>query len=223
LHIKLCVVSCLYGMRHIPYYVARHNKGLYFMGAQEHTGQHLDLFEGLEDCIRVDRQTAIAQIYEKAINCIEVLNAEWGMNIENPEVRFDLTGACAGQAITGRSHALFPVLRFNLPLAMDNWPDFLETTVPHEVAHLGVRAKWGYRPKPHGKEWAATMTILGVPAARCHVYDVSDHVTRRRPYLYICDCGEHRVSSVRHNKMRRGKVYNCKRCKQPIRYKCKEG
>lgn len=137
------------------------------MSKKKNGNVQLDLFEALSGKVAVDRERARADIVKKVDRCIRLLNEEWGMNIEMPELRFDLKGAHAGQVITEGSDALFPVLRFNLAVAIANWPDFLETTVPHEVAHLGVYAKWGRRPRVHGREWKATMATLGVPAKRC--------------------------------------------------------
>lgn len=132
------------------------------------------------------------------------------------EMRFDLRGKAAGQVrIRARGQYL---IRYNLELLRRGGIDFIERTVPHEVAHVLAYHEHGPNIRPHGAEWQQIMHRLGAEPARCHDYDVSDLSTRRLNYFsYHCGCMEHRLSSIRHNKVAKGQRYLCKRCGEPLR------
>ena len=135
----------------------------------------------------------------------------------DPEIRFDLRGQAAGQfrwPDRGR-----PVLRFNIELARRHTDDFLATTVTHEVAHLITTACHG-RTRPHGAEWRAVMSFLGVSEPRrCHNYAVDISAARRqRRWTYSCDCRQHQISTTRHNRIRTGTTrYHCRICGAPLK------
>ncbi len=140
-----------------------------------------------------------------------------GATAPDPLIRFDLRGQAAGQARWQRTGR--PVLRFNLDIARRHEADFLATTVTHEVAHLVTAACHG-RTRPHGPEWRAVMTYLGIPdAQRCHQYPVEhDRVRRQRRWSYRCDCGEHQLSTTRHRRLQSGShSYLCRRCATVLR------
>jgi SprT protein len=163
----------------------------------------------------IDKNTAKQEINEKLKQCIAELEQSLDVEVMPHEIKFDLRGACAGQVayIPGRRGA---TLRFNLALATENWPDYRERTVPHEVAHLAVASKYGIRKvRPHGPEWQQAMLILGLEPKRCHSYDVSKHKrSRPRPHIYSCECQQHRVSQNIHNKIQAGQKRYCRKCKK---------
>lgn len=130
-------------------------------------------------------------------------------------IRFDLTGKAAGMAMF--PYRGTPVIRYNALLLAENREDFLTRTVPHEVAHVVARQLFGKRIKPHGAEWRQVMQLFGAEASRCHNYDVSRSVRRRlKRYAYRCGCRTHQLSSIRHNRVKRGQTYHCLACKQPL-------
>lgn len=130
-------------------------------------------------------------------------------------IRFDLTGKAAGMALFPRRGT--PVIRYNALLLAENRDDFLKRTVPHEVAHIVARQLFGNRIKPHGGEWRQVMALFGAEASRCHDYDVS-RASRRtlKRYPYRCACRTHQLSSIRHNRVKRGQVYHCVSCRKPL-------
>jgi len=121
-----------------------------------------------------------------------------------PTVKFNQRGMTAGTA-TG---ALWEV-NFNPILLMENQDDFIEQTVPHELAHLidyevnpinhQTEVKWtrrGYRRTKrniHGADFKFIVErVLGADdSTRCHNYDVSRAKVKKRgvKYLYRCTCG----------------------------------
>jgi len=134
----------------------------------------------------------------------------------DPVIRFDLRGRAAGQARFGTRGPW--VIRYNPVLLRANAEDFLISTVPHEVAHLVAFARYGSGIRPHGPEWRSIMHHFGAEPLRCHRYDVSQLGGRSlREFAYHCDCREHRLSSIRHNRVRTGQVYLCRRCATPLR------
>jgi SprT protein len=131
------------------------------------------------------------------------------------EIRFDLRGQAAGQVrLTGPGRAL---IRYNLQLLMENRDHFLAHTVPHEVAHLLAWQRYGPHIRPHGPEWRSLMLGLGADPSRCHTYDTSRIRTRRlQRHTYHCACREYALTSIRHNRIRRGQRYLCRDCGQPL-------
>ena len=134
-----------------------------------------------------------------------------------PELRFDLTGASAGQ-LRWQTGAR-PVIRYNLAIAAAQPEAFIHETVPHEIAHLVTTACFG-RVRPHGPEWRAVMASFGHPhASRCHAFQVPAGPARRqRRWPYRCDCREHELSTTRHNRTQSGRAhYLCRHCGSALR------
>lgn len=141
----------------------------------------------------------------------------FGETIPRPNIKFDLRGLCAGKSGFGKG-----IIRFNVPVAQENTEDFLKQTVPHEVAHWVQRWKYGYdkeRVKSHGWQWRKIMI---------EVYRLSPKVTHRYKvqkvhaiglWDYTCGCMDHQLSTVRHNRAKRGHVYLCKRCHRQLKRK----
>jgi len=91
----------------------------------------------------------------------------------------------------------------------------MTTTVPHEVAHYVADILFGFKNiRPHGKEWQAIMCKLGVEPQVTGNYDLSGiSMKRQRRFTYVCDCMSHELTTVRHNKISRGKAqYFCGKC-----------
>jgi SprT protein len=133
-----------------------------------------------------------------------------------PDICFNLRGRAAGQLridADGRC-----AIRYNPTLLLRYGEDFLKRTVPHEAAHFVAYACHGRGIRPHGPEWQAIMSTFGADPERCHDYDVSGLEARRlRSFVYHCRCGDHQLSSIRHNKVRRGARYYCRRCGDLLR------
>ena len=127
------------------------------------------------------------------------------------EIRFDLRGKSAGQArFPARGQ---PVIRYNPQLLVENGERFLSRTLPHEVAHIIAHRLFGQDIRPHGAEWQAIMQMFGADSNRCHDYDTSRAGTRRLTrYAYHCNCREHALTSIRHNRILAGQVYYCRSC-----------
>lgn len=143
-----------------------------------------------------------------------------GLRLPEPRIRFDLKGLGAGQAQTQpwrwRRHP--DVIRLNPELLQRHPQEMLEETIPHEVAHLVVSRRFGRRAAPHGPEWREVMAAFGVPARPCHTMP-AEPTRRLRRYRYHCACPEGvEMSSIRHNRARRGTRYVCRRCGETLRW-----
>ncbi len=142
--------------------------------------------------------------------------ALWGRRLAPVEVRFDLTGAAAGQY---RPHPS-PCIRYNGMLAALQFEAFCRHTPAHEVAHHVVARLHGPgRTRPHGAEWRAVMQAFGLEPRRCHDYDLGSMPLRRqRRFRYRCACREHELSATRHNRVLRGeRRYLCRACGELLR------
>lgn len=135
-------------------------------------------------------------------------------------IEFDLTGGTSGQYWfpSGKSRSgSHGLLRFNMWIASRNLKEFIQNTVPHEVAHYLVTCIHGRRVKPHGTEWKQIMQeCLGAAASRCHHHEVP------YPYVFRCRCegqaGEYRYTRRGFNNFLRGTVRYCPKCKSGLRF-----
>ena len=78
----------------------------------------------------------------------------------------------------GTAHLQKNELRFNYFMYQQNPAEFLNSVVPHEVAHIVVYQIYGNSVKPHGKEWQAVMfRVFGIRPNRTHTFDVPPQKT----------------------------------------------
>lgn len=133
-------------------------------------------------------------------------------------IDFSLRGHCAAQARVDRRGKSW--LRLNRQLLTENLDDFLTTTIPHEVAHLVVNwqlYKNRQRPQPHGAQWQRVMRdCFGLNPVRCHSYQTTPARVVTRPFLYSCDCQQHRLTRTMHNRINKAGGALCKRCKSHL-------
>lgn len=132
------------------------------------------------------------RVIAKVEQCISTVENHFKINFKKPVISFNVRGTCGGLA----KYRSWEVA-FNPVLLMENVEDFLESTVPHEVAHLATelvyphahRRTFGTKRQPHGPHWASIMNLLGADAKRCHTYDTTNaKVKRSTSYEYKCQC-----------------------------------
>ena len=130
-----------------------------------------------------------------------------------PEISYDLRGLAAGQANYRENK-----IRFNRDLLEKYTHEFVKQTVPHEFAHLVAYQKFSRRIKPHGLEWKSVMIAFGVEPARTHSFKAIPS-RRMERFLYRCECpnSSYELTSIRHNRVKRGNLYLCKKCQSPLR------
>lgn len=135
-----------------------------------------------------------------------------------PAIRFDLSGACAGMAVSRRDAAPYDrrLIRINADLLVDNPIEMIQQTVPHEVAHVVTSALW-VQARSHGREWKSVMQHFGKPPVACHSMDVT-RARRGAQHPYRCACRDiHHLGAVRHKRVLSGRIsYSCPRCRQAL-------
>lgn len=153
----------------------------------------------------VDRNSDLACIEQKVKECITKANRFFGHAFSMPTYNFKQRGKAAGTAHLQRNE-----LRFNAFMYQQRPDEFLNSVVPHEVAHIIVYQIYGLSVRPHGKEWQAVMRkVYNLSPDRTHTFDVPPP---KQSFQYQCDCQTHQFTKLRHNKTLRGTEYICKRC-----------
>ena len=149
----------------------------------------------------------------------ELGNEIYKIDMAKPKVDSSLRGATAGQ-YSRNTHSI----KINLVLFQENFEDYIENTLPHEVAHAVARYMYrdiSRRIMPHGQEWKMVMRDFGKNPRRCHSYDTSSAQSRtvRREYSYSCGCPTpHNFTIIRHRRALNGAVYRCRKCNSPLTY-----
>ena len=160
-----------------------------------------------------------SEIYTRVDHFVAIANEEYHRELEGPHVRFDKRGSCGGTADSNLNE-----LNFNAKLMLENWDEYINQIIPHEVAHLVKNAVYGTSRKgammrSHGGYWAYIMRVFGVNPDRTHDMDVGNVAQPKRKFLYECPCckTEFILSSVKHNKLVRGtKRYSHNTCGETI-------
>ena len=135
----------------------------------------------------------LIKVENELTRCLAIANLHFGLNLLRPALVFDLKGNVAGSANPGRWR-----IRLN-PAYFKNHPrESVETTVPHELAHLvdfvlhpenfvpNGRARGRGRRSLHGPTWKQIMRLFGANPERCHRMGPSPGRRITRRYLYRC-------------------------------------
>jgi SprT protein len=159
-----------------------------------------------------DALSLMQAVNAKVSECLAKAELKYGKSFPFPTVRYTLTGVVAGRAYYYQHK-----IDLNATLLAENQQDFINRTVPHEVAHLIAYRVYGDKIRPHGKEWASVMQTFGLEASRCHSYDVT-RSRRGKSYTYKCKCKTHQLSSIRHKRVCQGLAqYVCNKCNGDIK------
>ncbi|MCK4833657.1 MAG: SprT-like domain-containing protein [Gammaproteobacteria bacterium] len=145
------------------------------------------------------------------------------------DITFDLKGRSAGMyRVRSSKNRMFSFkqphreIRYNPYIFSKYFDDNYASTIPHEVAHYVTDILYGLRNiKPHGKEWKAVMDAFDADASVTADYDLSGIPLKKQSlFTYHCDCREHQLSSIRHNRIKKHRhQYYCRHCKQTLKFK----
>lgn len=156
----------------------------------------------------------------KTTETVSKIEELYGIKFPRPVViKYDLKSArIAGQAIMGRG-----VMRLNPHFLEKYKDDYIERTVVHELAHLGIHEVYtvdkGYRVDGHGPEWKSMMRSLGADPSRCHSFEADEGIGRRKAkYAYQCSncCAEIKVGPTVHKRLQQGELYKTRCCKARV-------
>lgn len=158
---------------------------------------------------------------------IKQATALYNLKYKEVEITFNLKGRSSGMYRVKHFRQRFLLhkkreIRYNPFIFAKYYDDNFATTIPHEVAHFITDIIYGLKNiKPHGQEWQAIMHAFGADASVTANYDLSGiPLKKQTQYTYICQCREHQLSSIRHNKISKRRFqYFCKNCKQVLHYK----
>lgn len=95
--------------------------------------------------------------------CLEKAQSLYGVDFGRVTVTFDLKGSSCGEAVMrphprlGRTFAL----RFNKEALEKDWDMMVESTIPHEVAHLVAYADPKLGASKHNRAWKMIAIKLG--------------------------------------------------------------
>ncbi len=155
------------------------------------------------------------QVREKTLELIRSARQRYRITLQDPDISFDLKGKAAGMVIF--RPGVNAKVRYNQEILNGNAETFMLQTIPHEVAHVIARSRYGAGIKPHGPEWQGIMQDFGAEPKRCHNFSVGSSQSRRMRYFpYRCDCQSHQLSTIRHNRTKKGVVYLCRACGSPL-------
>lgn len=131
------------------------------------------------------------------------------------QIKFNIKGQTAGQVQYKKNNEF--IIRYNPTLLVNGeYKDFLEETVPHEVAHVITHIVYG-KVKPHGSEWKRIMRSFGKNPQTYHNYNLKKSRNVKK-FRYKCKCKHHFVGLKVHKKIHLGYSYSCKKCKNDLIY-----
>lgn len=158
------------------------------------------------------------QVLEQTHHYIKRAGEICGRDFAAIPVLFDLRGRMAGMYRVKNGQRQ---IRYNPHVFAKYFEDNLNVTVPHEVAHYVIDCLHGIRKvRPHGEEWKNLMRLFGADDARTCRYDFSGiPVKSEKRYDYRCGCKTHQLSTRRHNKVLKKRMYYvCKSCGESLSY-----
>ncbi|AEF54764.1 protein of unknown function SprT [Marinomonas posidonica IVIA-Po-181] len=159
------------------------------------------------DCMNTNTSIdlEILELQHQVELCFELAETFFNHKFQPSHCNFKQKGRAAGTA-----HLQKNELRFNHFMYQQDPVEFLNTVVPHEVAHIIVYQIYGTSVRPHGKEWQAVMKkVYQLSPNRTHTFDLPP---TKNSYLYACTCRQHEFTKRRHSRAQKGVEYICKQC-----------
>ncbi|MDO6693670.1 SprT family zinc-dependent metalloprotease [Aliiglaciecola sp. 3_MG-2023] len=157
--------------------------------------------------INPEQQT---RIQRRLIECIQMADRYFNQTFVAPQLLFNQRGNIAGTA-----HLQKNIIKLNATLLKDNFEEFMQTVLPHEVAHIVAFQRFN-RVKPHGIEWQSIMhNVFNLPPRVRHKMDTTK--TQGKMFDYQCKCGTVKLTVRRHNKVvNKQQIYCCRKCQQQL-------
>ena len=143
--------------------------------------------------------------------------------IVNPSISYDLESS--------RSIGLFSIsedkIFLNKHLLIEFGDVYIENVLVHEFCHSvifkiyphQINIKNGKKIMPHGKEFKSVCVLFGNEGkATTSLFKNSQFLKnskrkKQKKYSHSCQCRNHIVSGIKHNRMLKGNNYICKHCK----------
>lgn len=156
----------------------------------------------------MNQAEAIQKTIERVAEVYAIANRTYQTHKFNfPRIQFTIRGKAAGRAYYYQNR-----INLNLKMLLENGQSFIDDTPGHEAAHLIAFSLFGRQIKPHGREWASVMRLIGQEPSRTHNFQVSG-------FSYFCSCRTHILSTRMHNSIQRdSKVRICIDCREVIKW-----
>ena len=175
--------------------------------------------EDLTHTIQPITQEQQIKISEETHHYIKQAVSLFEIKTKPVEITFDLKGRASGMYRVYRNKR---EIRYNPHIFSKYFEDNFNSTIPHEVAHYITDIIYGLSNiRPHGKEWKAVMHAFNADASVTSNYDLSGIPLKKQTlFTYHCNCQDHQISSIRHNRVKRNRgKYYCVKCKHILRWK----
>jgi len=95
-----------------------------------------------------------------------------------------------------------------------------KSTVIHEACHVIYAVLepdlFKITKGGHGDKWKEFMENTGEKPEVCHNVPTDRIKRRQQRFTYCCACTEHKITKTKVNKIKRGAIYRCVKCKQEI-------
>ena len=150
---------------------------------------------------------------KKAVNkCFALALKLYGLDIPYPEIKLNLKSINNGAKAIFKPAIDISLLRFNFGLYKAMPKLFIEEVVPHEVAHI-IASKLGY--KGHLAMWYTICIALGGTGETYLSRELGQRLrSLNKTYTYSCKCSTHRLTPIRHKRIKKGGHYRCDKCRE---------
>ena len=146
------------------------------------------------------------RIQAKVNDLMQVAAIKWPA-VQFPQITVKMNARLRTTA--GRAYLQQGIVEFNPSIYEAHVEEFLEDTVPHEVAH--VVAYYVFGSTGHDIFWKQVCSDLGSATQRLHSFTVPK-CSNAKTYKFKCACMEHEFTPQRYAWVKKGKMYRCRNC-----------
>ena len=152
------------------------------------------------------------EIIKKKDSLNRVTQSKFGVNISGLKILYNLKGQRAGTVNPAKKE-----IRLNKELCLKFPEKMINEVLVHEIAHF-VTFSVSPNAKPHGKEWKYVAKTLGLDNPKTTHNMPTTKARKVKGYFYKCGCNTYKLSSIRHNRIKRKEAeYACKYCGEKLR------
>ena len=125
-------------------------------------------------------------VIDKVKQCKAMAVDQLKLDMPPIQVKFDLKGLTSGQALVNLA-TKEAWIRFNPEFVAKNTYDMINTTIPHEMAHIVANLYYGAYVG-HDIRWIHIMkSVYGfLNVERCHNYERPDNARKMKRYSITC-------------------------------------
>lgn len=113
------------------------------------------------------------------------------------------------------------LIELNSVLFLENIEEFLNRTIPHEVAHLVVNELYPRAKQHHGPEFRLVMSTYGADSKTRHSYNTDSVRKAKKLFVYTCACegNTFKFSTRMHNTIvNKKQIRGCRTCRTQVEF-----